>query len=134
MSWARWLPAGLFACAEALPARPAAPALDVVVREPSLGPERRGSTQEEVAAATGLQPGDRFVDFGLPRLDLATGELGGLIWLSDYLAGSESENGHLVLLNFFAVWCKPCLDELPVLDAWQQQYGPRGLRVLSVNV
>jgi cytochrome c biogenesis protein CcmG, thiol:disulfide interchange protein DsbE len=29
--------------------------------------------------------------------------------------------GHVVLLNFWATWCAPCIEEMPSLEALQQQ-------------
>lgn len=46
--------------------------------------------------------------------------------LSDY-------KGKVVLLNFWATWCIPCLTELPELDRLQQTYGDEGLVVLTVS-
>ncbi len=42
--------------------------------------------------------------------------------------------GDVVLVNFWATWCAPCREEMPVIEAAQQKYGPRGFKVLSVNV
>jgi cytochrome c biogenesis protein CcmG/thiol:disulfide interchange protein DsbE len=33
----------------------------------------------------------------------------------------SKERGHLVLLNFWASWCAPCLEELPSMEALHQQ-------------
>lgn len=47
--------------------------------------------------------------------------------LSDY-------KGKVVLLNFWATWCGPCLKELPDLDKLAQKMAPLGLEVIPLNV
>jgi peroxiredoxin len=42
--------------------------------------------------------------------------------------------GKVVLLNFWATWCEPCLTEIPRFKKWQQQYGRRGLQVVGVSM
>lgn len=46
--------------------------------------------------------------------------------LSDY-------EGKVVLLNLWATWCPPCLDELPQLNRLQETYGPEGLVVVTIS-
>jgi thiol-disulfide isomerase/thioredoxin len=41
-------------------------------------------------------------------------------------------NGKLVLLNFWATWCAPCVQEMPLLEHAQQTYGERGLQVVGI--
>lgn len=60
-------------------------------------------------------------NFERPDLD------GKEIRLADY-------HGKLVLLNFWASWCTPCLEEMPRLSAWQRRYGGAGLQVLGVSM
>jgi len=40
--------------------------------------------------------------------------------------------GTVVMLNFWAPWCAPCVQEMPAFDQLQAQYGPQGLRILSL--
>ena len=43
-------------------------------------------------------------------------------------------HGKVVLLNFWATWCAPCLVEMPTFAAWQWQYGPQGLQVIGISM
>ncbi len=42
--------------------------------------------------------------------------------------------GKVVLLNFWATWCQPCVDEAPSLDALQKEIAPLGGTVLGISV
>ena len=68
----------------------------------------------EVAAATLTVRGQPAPDFALPTLD------GEVFRLSD-------QRGKVVLVNFFATWCPPCIDEMPHLQdrVWQRFAGDR---------
>ena len=42
--------------------------------------------------------------------------------------------GKLLLVNFWASWCPPCVEETPSLDQLQRRLGPSGLVVLGISV
>ncbi len=51
----------------------------------------------------------------------------------DNLKLSE-HRGEVVMINFWASWCGPCRQEMPVLDALYSQYKDLGFTILGVNV
>jgi thiol-disulfide isomerase/thioredoxin len=42
--------------------------------------------------------------------------------------------GQVVMINFWATWCKPCRDEMPLLEDIYKKYKPMGFTMLAVNV
>jgi peroxiredoxin len=53
------------------------------------------------------------------------------------LAGGEvdlaSQRGKIVVLNFWATWCPPCVSEMPSLERLHRALGPEGLAVVTVS-
>jgi peroxiredoxin len=45
-----------------------------------------------------------------------------------------SLRGKVVVVDFWASWCAPCREELPVLERLYQTYREQGLVVVGVNV
>jgi peroxiredoxin len=60
--------------------------------------------------------------FALARLD------GGAPVVLDRL------RGRVVLINFWATWCKPCEDEMPAMQRLYEALAPEGFELLAVSV
>ena len=71
-----------------------------------------------------LQRGERSP---APALELPKLGGGGKAALADY-------RGQVVVLNFWASWCKPCKDESPLLERWHRRMQGRGGTVLGVDM
>ncbi len=68
--------------------------------------------------------------FGLKPLD------GGrqYIHLKDHIGPNAPQENKLLVLGFFASWCKPCKKEIPQIQALYEKYKSQGLQVLFVNI
>src|SRR5438128_9008499 len=64
---------------------------------------------------------------GSPAPEIVLKDLqGGEVKLSDL-------RGKVVLLNFWATWCKPCKEEMPAMQASYDKLRDQGFVVLAVN-
>ena len=64
----------------------------------------------------------RAIDFTLKDLD------GNPMKLSDYY------NKNVILIDFWATWCVPCIKELPHFQKFYDRYKEKGLKIFSISV
>lgn len=50
------------------------------------------------------------------------------------LVSTPNFGGKLLVLNFWATWCPPCVQETPSLSQLAQDYAARGVVVLGISV
>jgi peroxiredoxin len=60
-------------------------------------------------------------DFTFPGLD------GKMVSLSDY-------KGKVVLVNIWATWCPPCVDEMPSMEKLYQKFKGENFEILAVSI
>jgi cytochrome c biogenesis protein CcmG, thiol:disulfide interchange protein DsbE len=75
----------------------------------------------QVGAWTGIAPGGELA----PVLDLAT--------LDGARITAEELRGSVVVVNFWATWCRPCRIEMPWLQTLHDRYADEGLVVLGLS-
>jgi peroxiredoxin len=67
---------------------------------------------------------EKFPD--APDFNLRTPK-GKIVHLSDY-------KGQVIIVNFWATWCSPCILEIPHLQAMYKELSPEGFVVLGINI
>ena len=78
-------------------------------------------SQVKIKSQVGLEVGMQAPDFTLRNLK---GNLEGLSEFKD----------QVVVLNFWATWCAPCLEEMPAFETLYRRYRSQGLTVIAVSL
>ena len=74
------------------------------------------------ASNEGGYEGDKAFDFELDDAD------GQRVWMSE-----QVPKGGYLLLDFWASWCAPCIEEMPAVQRLYDEYYDRGLRVIGIS-
>ena len=77
--------------------------------------------------ATGCYTGSRPQHVGSAAKDFSLQD-------SDRRVNLNQFRGQVLVLNFWATWCAPCLEELPSLMSMQDRLRGRGVIVLGVSI
>jgi cytochrome c biogenesis protein CcmG, thiol:disulfide interchange protein DsbE len=78
-------------------------------------------------ALSGCYSGSRPPRIGSAAPDFTLQDSDRALTLSKY-------RGQVVVLNFWATWCPPCVEEMPSLVEMQRRMKPKGVTVLAVSV
>jgi len=54
-------------------------------------------------------------------------------WVSGTPLTDKDLQGKVVLLDFFAVWCRPNIETFPELARWREKYGDKGLVIVGLT-
>jgi peroxiredoxin len=68
------------------------------------------------------------VDVGQPAPKLVVSELDGTTF------DLKSQQGKVVIINFWATWCEPCRQEAPVLDTFYKAHHGDGLELIGLSM
>ena len=54
--------------------------------------------------------------------------------LQGNLEGLTDHKDKVIILNFWATWCAPCLEEMPAFEKLYRRYRSQGLTVLAISL
>jgi len=54
--------------------------------------------------------------------------------LQGRVQGLSQWRGRVLVINFWATWCAPCREEIPVFVRMQERHGPKGLQFVGIAI
>ena len=102
---------------------------------PKESPRRRWALGALGATALGAGVGASWWR-NRPKPDAAPAGLWARQWVSPQgpSIAMQSFHGRPLLVNFWATWCPPCIEELPLIETFYQQNKANGWQVLGLAV
>ena len=49
-------------------------------------------------------------------------------------SNSENWRGKVLVVNFWASWCPPCVEEMPALDKMAQEYASKNVLIVGIGI
>lgn len=100
---------------------PASPRVSSDGAAPVAADSKEDSATNYALALQSLSEVDRTLpEFSLPALDET-------LWTPDTLKGKPW------VINFWATWCPPCIEEIPSMNAAYEILEPQGIGMLAIN-
>jgi len=89
-----------------------------------------------IVAAIALAAGVGVRQLSTPALDATPSALAefSLPDISGAQRSSSEWKGKILIINFWATWCPPCLKEIPEFIALQEQYADKGLQFVGIAI
>ena len=108
--------------------------------KPAVFLEKRMRQVESPVGGSGPTLAKNVADSKAPVADAASGEAPeaapsvGLNLLDANVLKLEVLRGKVLVVDFWATWCVPCLSEIPMFNELQKGYKPRGVEVIAISL
>lgn len=96
---------------------------DVAIKRLSSYERELESYKTRIASALRLT---EMVGKAAPELDVAA-------WVNQGDTTVDSLKGKVVMLDFWSVWCGPCIATFPHLREWREEFGDKGFEIVGVT-
>ncbi len=103
----------------------------------------KGIVSEDAKLTRALGSGQRMIASMSRRIDAAikhleligkpAPQLDAVAWVNGPSLTDKDLEGKVVLIDFWAVWCGPCIATFPHLRAWQEKYADKELVIIGVT-
>jgi len=80
-------------------------------------------------------PAERFAPGAVPAPENLLGQRRPDFSLADSAGqrvSADRFDGQVLLVNFWATWCAPCIEEMPMLSQFQRDYAGQGVAVVGI--